>query len=128
MGLLDELKDIVALSKEAGISLSDATALYREYKQASSEDVKPAAKPEEDKPKPQKTEEQRNGQEQPAPAPKSELETPKDDNVIDYKKKVEELEDKIKTLQDQNTKKDLSGKDSQKSDVDIVNELTSAFM
>lgn len=128
MGLLEDLKDIVTLSKEAGISLSDATSLYREYKQASSEDVKPAAKQEEDKPKPQKTEEQRNGQEQPEPAPKNEPETPKDDNVIDYKKKVEELEEKIKTLQNQNTKKDLSGKDNQKSDVDIVNELTSAFM
>lgn len=128
MGLLDDLKEVVTLSKESGISLSDATALYREYKQASSEDVKPATKPEEDKSKPQKTEEQRNGQEQPEPAPNSEQETPKDDNVIDYKKKVEELEEKIKTLQDQNTKKDLSGKDSQKSDADIVNELTSAFM
>ena len=127
MGILDELKDVVTLSKEAGISLSDAVTLYREYNKASSEDEKPK-KNEEDKPKPQKTEEQGAGNDQPGPAPKGELDTHNNDNVIDYKKKVEELEEKIKTLQDQNTRKDVSGKDNQKSDVDIVNELTSAFM
>ena len=32
MSLIEELKDIVTLSKEAGISLSDATTLYKSYK------------------------------------------------------------------------------------------------
>ena len=44
MGLIDELKDIVTLSKEAGISLSESINLYKMYQKDSSEDKKPAAK------------------------------------------------------------------------------------
>ena len=44
MSLLEELKDIVTLSKEAGISLSESINLYKMYQKDSSEDKKPAAK------------------------------------------------------------------------------------
>ena len=68
MSLLEELKDIVALSKETGISLSEANTLYREYKKVSSEDKQPAP----EAMGPEKTEEQDTGKEQPAGAQQNE--------------------------------------------------------
>ena len=124
MGILDEMKDIVTLSKESGISLSEAMNLYKMYNKASSEDKKPDTKAEQ----PKKTEEQDTGKEQPEGAPKNEL-PPKDDgNVIDYKKKVEELEEKLEKLQAENVNKDVSGIKNQKTDEEIMNNLTRSFM
>lgn len=124
MGILDEMKDIITLSKESDISLSEAMNLYKMYNKASSEDKKPDTKAEQ----PEKTEEQDTGKEQPEGAPKNELPPKEDGNVIDYKKKVEELEEKLEKLQAENVNKDVSGIKNQKTDEEIVNDLTRSFM
>lgn len=124
MGILDEMKDIVTLSKESGISLSEAMNLYKMYNKASSEDNKPESKAQQS----EKTEEQDTGKEQPEGAPKNELPPKVDGNVIDYKKKVEELEGKLEKLQAENVNKDVSGIKNQKTDEEIMNDLTRSFM
>ena len=123
MSLFEELKDIVALSKETGISLSESINLYREYKD-SSEDKQPAAKD----PGPEKTEEQSDGKERPDKAQKNEPQPEQKDNVIDYRAKYEELERKLERLQQENASRDVSGSENKKSDIDIVNDITRAFM
>ena len=125
MGKLDELKEIVALSKESGITLSEAISLYREYQQAHSGGNEPAPKEEE---QPKKTEEQDTGKEQPEGAPNNEQPPEAEGSVIDYKKRAEELEQKISDLQKENVRKDVSGQDTRKSDEEIVNSLTASFM
>ncbi|MBO7733505.1 MAG: hypothetical protein J6S67_13155 [Methanobrevibacter sp.] len=124
MGKLEELKEIITLSKETGVSLSEAISVYKEY-QANSADSPPKSQEVE---QPKKTEEQDTGREQPEGAPKNERPPETDDNVIDYKKKVEELENKIRDLQSANVQKDVSGQNNQKSNEDIVNDLTASFM
>lgn len=124
MGILDEMKDIVTLSKESSISLSEAMNLYKMYNKASSEDKKLEPKAE----LPKKTEEQDTGKEQPEGAPKNEQPPKEDGNVIDYKKKVEELEGKLEKLQAENVNKDVSGIKNQKTDEEIMNDLTRSFM
>lgn len=123
MGKLEELKDIITLSKEAGISLSEAMGLYKEYNKASSEDSTPASV-ENGK---EKTEEQDSGKEQPQGAPQNKTKPQDDDKVIEYKKKVEELEKKVQDLQKANTQKDVSNQET-RSDEDIINDLTRSFM
>lgn len=125
MSLIEELKDIVTLSKEAGISLSDATSLYKTYKKASSEDEQPAAT---EKQGPEKTEEQDTGKEQPEEAQKNEPQPEQKDNVIDYKSKYEEIERKLENLQKENAARDVSGSENKKSDIDIINDITRSFM
>ena len=124
MGIFEELKDIVALSKETGISLSEANTLYREYKKVSSEDEQPEQKVI----GPEKTEEQDTGGEQPEGAQKNEPQPEQKDNVIDYKSKYEEIEKKLETLQKQNASRDISGSENKKSDIEIVNDITRSFM
>lgn len=124
MGLIDELKDIVTLSKEAGISLSESINLYKMYQKDSSEDKKPAAA---EKQEAEKTEEQDTGKEPPEGAPKNEPPAGATDNVIDYKTRYEELEKKLDRIQQGNTTKDLSEKQT-KSDIEIVNDITRSFM
>lgn len=124
MGIIEELKDIVTLSKEAGISLSEANSLYREYKKASSEDKEPEQKATE----PEETEEQDTGKEQPAGAPNNEPQPEQKDNVIDYKSKYEEMERKLERLQKENASRDISGSENKKSDIDIINDITRSFM
>ena len=124
MGIFEELKDIVALSKETGISLSEANALYREYKKVSSEDKQPEQKATE----PEKTEELDTGKEQPEGAPKNEPQPEQKDNVIDYKSKYEEMEKKLERLQQENVARDISGSENKKSDIDIINDITRSFM
>lgn len=124
MGLIDELKDIVTLSKEAGISLSESINLYKMYQKDSSEDKKPAAK---EKQGAEKTEEQDTGKEPPEGAPNNEPPASATDNVIDYKTKYEELEKKLDRIQKENTSKDLSEKQT-KSDIETVNDITRTFM
>lgn len=124
MGIFEELKDIVALSKETGISLSEANTLYREYKKASSEDKQPEQKDI----GPEKTEEQDTGKEQPEGAQQNEPHPEQKDNVIDYKSKYEEIERKLENLQKENAARDVSGSENKKSDIDIINDITRSFM
>ena len=124
MGKFEELKEIITLSKETGISLSEAIGLYKDYNQASSEDNKPA--PVENGK--EKTEEQDSGKEQPQGAQQNETKPQDNDKVIEYKKKVEDLEKKISDLQKANTQRDVSGQDTRKTDEELVNELTRSFM
>ena len=124
MSIIDDLKDIVTLSKDAGISLSESINLYKMYQKDSSEDKKPAAK---EKQEAEKTEEQSDGKEQPDKALQNEPPADADDNVIDYKSKVEELEKKLQKLQEENLNRDVS-KASTKSDEEIANEVTRSFM
>ena len=125
MGIIEELKDIVALSKEAGISLSESISLYKMYQKDSSEDEKPDAM---EKQGPENTEEQDTGKEQPEGAPENEHQPEHKDNVIDYKSKYEEVERKLENLQKENTARDISGSTNQKSDIDIINDITRSFM
>ena len=125
MSLIEELKDIVTLSKEAGISLSESINLYKMYQEDSSEDKKPAAK---EKQWPEKTEEQDTGKEQPEGAQKNEPQPEQKDNVIDYKSKYEEIERKLENLQRENASRDVSGSENKKSDIDIINDITRSFM
>ena len=124
MGLIDELKDIVTLSKEAGISLSESINLYKMYQKDSSEDKKPAAK---EKQEAEKTEQPSDGKERPDKALQNEPPASAKDNVIDYKSKYEELEKKLDRIQEENRNKDLSEKQT-KSDIEIVNDITKSFM
>ena len=124
MSKLDELKEIVTLSKESGISLSEAISLYKEYKEAPSEDKQPA--PEENGK--EKTEEQDSGREQPQGAQQNETKPQDNDEVIKYKAKVKELEKKITSLQQANIHKDVSGNDTRKTDEEIINDFTRSFM
>lgn len=127
MGFIEEAKEIITLSKEAGISLAESIDLYKSYKKNINDSSEAgAADPKKEEP-PKKTEEPENGKEQPEQAPEKE-ETKKDpDNVIDYKKKVEELEKKLENLQQENRNKDVSDS-SKKTDEDIINDITRSFM
>lgn len=124
MGKLDELKEIVTLSKESGISLSEAINLYREYQSAPSEDKQPA--PVENGK--EKAEEQDSGKEQPQGAQQNETKPQDNDEVIKYKAKVEELEKKIQDIHKANVQKDISGNDTRKADEEIINDFTRSFM
>lgn len=125
MSIFEELKDIVALSKETGITLSESINLYRMYQKDSSEDKKPDAK---EKQEPEKTEEQSDGKEQPDTALQNEPQPEHKDNVIDYKSKYEEIEKKLEKLQQENAARDISGSENKKSDEDIINDITRSFM
>lgn len=118
MGL--NIMDIVALAKQ-GYKPSDVKELIE---MASSKEDDPA--PEENA-QTEKPEEHDAGKEQPEEAPNKVTEDSEDANVIDYKKKVEELEAKISKLQADNIHKDTSD-NNDKSDEDIVNEVTKMFM
>lgn len=124
MGKLEELKEIITLSKETGVSLSEAISVYKEYQANSADSTHKSQEVEQ----PKKTEEQDTGREQPEGASNNEQPPETVDNVIDYKKKVEELENKIRDLQSANVQKDVSGQNNQKSNEDIVNDLTASFM
>ena len=124
MGLIEELKDIVTLSKEAGISLSESINLYKMYQKDSSEDKKPAAS---EKQEAEKTEQPSDGKEQPDKALQNEPPTQAPDNVIDYKAKFEEMEQKVQKLQEENSSKDVSGS-TKETDEELVNKLTQTYM
>lgn len=124
MGLIDELKDIVTLSKEAGISLSESISLYKMYQKDSSEDKKPAAS---EKQEAEKTEQPSGGKEQPDKALQNEPPAPDADNVIDYKGKFEEMEKKLQKMQEENSARDVSGS-SKETDEELVNKLTQSYM
>ena len=118
MGL--NIMDIVALAKQ-GYKPSDVKELIE---LASSKEDEPET---EENIQTEKTEEHEAGKEQPEEAPKKVTEDSEEAGVIDYKKKVEELEAKISKLQADNVHKDTSDR-VDKSDEDIVNEVTKMFM
>lgn len=121
MGL--NLKDIVELAK-AGYKVSEVKELIA---LASSEETK-LAKDGEQKGKDEKTQEQEAGKEQPEEAVKKSTSTPEEDSsILSYKKRVEELEAQIKTLQSENVHKDQSEVKT-KSDEEIANELAASYM
>lgn len=124
MGRLEDLKDIITLSKEANITLPEAVSLFREYNKASSDDSVPAP----EKKMPEKTEEPSDGKEQPDKALQNEHQTESKDKVIDYKSKYEEMEKKLEKLQQENAARDISGSKNEKSDIEIVNDITRSFM
>ena len=123
MGL--NLKDIVELAK-AGYKVSEVKELIA---LASSEETNPANKEEgEQKGKGEKAEEHSEGKEQPDKAQQKPTSTPEEDSsILSYKKRVEELEEKLQKLQSDNVHKDQSDKQT-KSDEELLNELTSSYM
>lgn len=118
------LSDIVALAK-SGYSVSDVKELIS---LSSSEDTPQA---QEEKPKDKKeAQTQESGKEPPQePEPKKSTEGPADADAIDeYKKKIEELENKISNLQKENVAKDNSDRKPDKSDEEILDDITRSFM
>ena len=117
------LKDIVELAK-AGYKVSEVKELIA---LSSSEGTDPAPEGDE-KGKGEETEQHEAGKEQPEEAQKKPTSTPEDESsILSYKKKIEELEEKIKTLQSDNVHKDQSDKQT-KSDEELLNELTASYM
>lgn len=115
------LSDIVALAKQ-GYKPSDIKELLD---MVSSKEEQPK---EENNIQEEKTEQHEDGKEQPNEAPKNSTEDSSENaNVIDYKKKIAELEEKVKSLQSANVHKDNSDS-TQESDEDILNDITRSFM
>ena len=117
------LKDIVELAK-AGYKVSEVKELIA----LSSSEETGSADEGDEKWKDEKTEEQEAGKEQPEEAPKKSTSKPEEDSsILSYKQKIEELEEKIKTLQSDNVHKDQSNK-QEKTDEELLNELTASYM
>ena len=124
------LKDIIALAK-AGYSVSDVKELIS---MTSSDDPEPAAQ--EEKPKDEKTEEPETGKDTASEAPEKSTEDPAKVIAIDeykkqideYKKQIDDLKKQVKDLQEKNTHKDVSGNKDDKSDEDVINDITRSFM
>lgn len=117
------IMDIVALAK-AGYSVSDVKELFS---LASSEEKEPE-KQEENEPD-EKTDEPEDAKDTGTEDPQKSTEDPAKVTAIDeYKKQVEELKKQVKDLQDKNVHQDNSGNDNQKSDEDILNDITRSFM
>lgn len=115
------IADIVALAKQ-GYKPSDIKELLE---MVSSKEEKPT---EEKDIQEEKTEQHEDGKEQPNEAPKNSTEDSSEQaSVIDYKKKVAELEEKVKSLQNANVHKDNSDVQTE-SDEDILNDITRSFM
>lgn len=121
--LFDDLKEIITVSKDSGMSLSEVIQLM---KMTSSKDEQPPKKADTEPPK--KVEEPKEGKQEPYQEPQKEVGKPsEDETVIDYKKKVEELEQKISDLQKDNLSKDLSDKNTKTND-EIIDDITRSFM
>lgn len=119
------LSDIVALAK-SGYSVSDVKELIN---LSSSEDVHQG---QEEKPKDEKeAQTQESGKEPPQETePKKSTEEPAQEaSAIDeYKKEIEQLKEQINNLQKENVNRDNSGKKQDKSDEDILDDITKSFM
>lgn len=116
------ISDIVALAKQ-GYKPSDIKELIS---LASSEEGNPK---EEEKIQVEKTEQHEDGKEQPDKAPKNTTEdsSEKVTAIDEYKNKIAELEEKVKSLQNANVHKDNSDTKT-KSDEDMLNDITRSFM
>lgn len=118
------LKDIVELAK-AGYKVSEVKELIA---LASSEETDPAKEDGEQKEKDEKAQQHDAGKEQPEEVAQKSTSTPEEDSsILSYKKKIEELEAKVKSLQSDNVHKDQSDKQT-KSDEELINELTASYM
>lgn len=121
MGIIN-LKDIVALAT-AGYKPSEIKELISLSNQ--SEETQ---KEDETKDQAEKTEQHDSGREQPEEAQKNATGTSEEDSaILSYKKKIEELEAQVAKLQSDNVHKDQSDK-KEKSDEEILNDLTASFM
>ena len=116
-----KLEDIVALAKQ-GYKPADVKELIELSKSAETSDSSGSEeelqKPEEDLKKPEANEK---------PIQDTIAAEASNDKVVDYKKKVEELEAKISELQKANTTKNIADTDT-KSDSDVVADLMKSFM
>lgn len=116
------LKDIIALAK-AGYSVSDVKELIS---LSSSEDPEPA---EQEKTPDEKTEEPETGKDTASREPEKSTEDPAKVVAIDeYKKQIDDLKKQVKDLQEKNTHKDVSGNKNEKSNEEIINDITRSFM
>ena len=116
-------KDIVILAR-AGYKVSEVKELIALSNQSEAE----PAKDEGGKDQAEKTEQHEGGKEQPQEAQKNATETPEENSVIlSYKKRVEELEQQVKDLQEKNVHKDNSEVKT-KDDEELLNEITASFM
>lgn len=137
VGLTDQLSPyFLKIMKGVNImNLTDIVALAKQgYKPSDIKELLDLVSSKEEKPKEEKdiqeekTEQHEDGKEQPDEAPKNSTEDSSDNtNVIDYKKKIAELEEKVKSLQSANVHKDNSDS-KQESDEDILNDITRSFM
>lgn len=115
-----KLDDIVALAK-SGYKVSDIKELIELSKEAeASTDVSGTVATEESVQE-DTHEESVNDQ------PEDTKEEAKAEKIVDYKAKVEELEEKIKVLQKANTEKKIADTD-EKSDSDVLAEAMKSFM
>lgn len=122
MGIMN-IKDIVELAK-AGYKPSDVKELIALTNQSD----KPAEDKGDQKGQAEKTQQHDAGKEQPEEAVKNATVTPKEDSsILSYTKKIEELEEKIRSLQSENVHKDQSEVQT-KSDEELLNELTASYM
>lgn len=122
-----KLDDIVALAKQ-GYKPADVKELIELSKASEDSDQKEELpKPEENKP----TKDDGKKEELPTPEQQPSQGTvanePSDDQVVDYKKKVEELEAKLAELQKANTRKNIADTD-EKSDFDVFADAMKSFM
>lgn len=117
------LNDIVALAK-SGYKVDDIKELIKLSKEAETEESKPSGSEEE---KEVKKKEEVLPEEEPK---KGTVEQPSEDTskVIDYKKRTEELEEKLQELQKANTKKNMADKDDEKSDLEVFADAMKSFM
>lgn len=116
-------KDIVTLAA-AGYKVSEVKELIALANQSENESAKEGEKEDQS----EKMEQHDTGKEQPGEAPKKETDTPEEDSVIlSYKQKVEELENKVKDLQEKNVHTDLSDK-KEKDDQQLLNEIAASYM
>ena len=106
-----DVKELIELSKSAETSDSSGSEELQETKEE-------LQKPEEDLKKPEANEKPIQG---------TIAAEASNDKVVDYKKKVEELEAKISELQKANTTKNIADTDT-KSDSDVVADLMKSFM
>lgn len=118
-----KLDDIVTLAK-AGYKVSDVKELIELSKSA---DKAPEAKKEAEEYKQVETPESAQSQESTQPSEQT-SEEPKEDKVIDYKRKTEELEAKLEALQKANTRKNIADTDDDKSDFDVFADAMRQFM
>lgn len=116
-----KLDDIVALAK-SGYKVSDIKELIELSKEAEASTDAPkgtVANEESVQEEPEK--------ETVSSQPEDTKEEAETEKIVDYKSKVEELEEKIKVLQKANTEKKIADTD-EKSDSDVLAEAMKSFM
>ena len=112
-----KLDDIVALAK-SGYKVSDVKELIELSKEAEASNDAPKGTVATEEGVPEESENTK---------PEDTKEEAEDEKIVDYKAKVEELEEKIKVLQKANTEKKIADTD-EKSDSDVLAEAVKSFM